>query len=224
MSYSLRRGPLAPDEAERLAGACRTLREKRVVWTLLDTGVLVSELVGLTRERISLENYCLYAGICDKADRRGGIRAIPITPRIAPLLGSWFGMHESFGLSARSVQRAVQGVAVRAGIERRVCAEALRHTFAFAAARSGMSPLDLQRLLGHRHLASTEVYFLLVPGGGPDSDGSSRRAVRGPQGPAPAVAAKAPKAATRAVELACAALSHFHKRCDIKIPCYPLCS
>jgi len=166
MSYSLRRGPLGPDEAERLAGACRTLREKRVVWTLLDTGVLVSELVGLTRERISLENYCLYAGICDKADRRGGIRAIPITPRIAPLLGSWFGMHESFGLSARSVQRAVQGVAVRAGIERRVCAEALRHTFAFAAARSGMSPLDLQRLLGHRHLASTEVYFLLVPGGG----------------------------------------------------------
>jgi len=195
MSYSLKRSPLTPDAAERLARACRTLREKRVVWTLLDAGVLVSELVGLTRERIALESHCLYAGACEQAGGKGGIRAIPMTPRIAPLLGSWFGKHVSFGLSARSVQRIVRDVAARAGIERQVCAESLRHTFALAAAGEGTSPLELQRLLGHKSVASTEIYFHLARGGGPDSDGSSGLTVRGSQGPALTVAA--PKATLR---------------------------
>lgn len=56
-------------------------------------------------------------------------------------------------------------VVSRSGIERGVCAEALRHTFATAAARNGILPKELQRLLGHRHLASTEVYFHLARGG-----------------------------------------------------------
>jgi integrase/recombinase XerD len=154
-----RHRPLTQDEAERLASTCRTLREKRVIWTLLDTGLRVSELRDLTRERIAPESHYLYA------DAPGGLREIPITPRIAPLFDSWFSKHQSFGLSARSIERVVLEVVSRSGIERGVCAEALRHTFATAAARNGILPKELQRLLGHRHLASTEVYFHLARGG-----------------------------------------------------------
>jgi site-specific recombinase XerD len=93
------------------------------------------------------------------------MRTIPITTRIAPLLGSWFSKHESLGLSVRSIQRTVRDVAARAGIERPVCAEALRHTFALAAVRSGISPLELRRLLGHKRLSSSEAYFDLGRGG-----------------------------------------------------------
>jgi site-specific recombinase XerD len=68
------------------------------------------------------------------------------------------------------VQRIVHDVAARAGIERQVCADTLRQTFALAAARGGVSPLELQRLLGYKHrykhLAATEPYFNLARGAG----------------------------------------------------------
>ena len=47
MPYQYKREPLTPDEANRLANACEHYREKLVVWTLLDTGLRVSELANL---------------------------------------------------------------------------------------------------------------------------------------------------------------------------------
>jgi integrase/recombinase XerD len=47
MPYQFKREPLLPEEASRLAQACRSVREKLVIWTLLDTGLRVSELAGL---------------------------------------------------------------------------------------------------------------------------------------------------------------------------------
>jgi integrase len=167
--YDLNHLPLTLGETERLNGACRTPREKRVVWTLLDTGLLVQELAGLMREQISIQTCRLYAGTLGPDGGNGRFREIPITPRIAPLLDRWFSKHESFGLSARSIQRVVRDVACRAGIEWPVCPEALRHTFAVAAARDGMPPVQIQLLLGHARLASTEAYIRLSLGGPADT-------------------------------------------------------
>jgi hypothetical protein len=36
MPYQFKREPLLPEEATRLAQACQTVREKLVIWTLLD--------------------------------------------------------------------------------------------------------------------------------------------------------------------------------------------
>src|SRR5262245_41504487 len=44
MPYQFKREPLMPEEANRLASACQTAREKLLVWTLLDTGLRVAEL------------------------------------------------------------------------------------------------------------------------------------------------------------------------------------
>ena len=52
MAYQYKREPLTQDEATRLAQACTTYKERLVVWGLLDTGLRVSELSGLTREHI----------------------------------------------------------------------------------------------------------------------------------------------------------------------------
>ena len=83
----------------------------------------------------------------------------PKRPLSASKLRNWFSKNESFGLSARSIQRVIQDVASRSGIEGRVNAERLRRTIGFVAARSGMSPFELKRLLGHKHLASTAAYY-----------------------------------------------------------------
>jgi integrase/recombinase XerD len=87
---------------------------------------------------------------------------VPLSERIEPLLASWFEKHESLGVGERSLQRILKNVAQRAGLGDRVCATALRHTFAVAAVTNGASPLELQRLLGLKHLAATEVYFELA--------------------------------------------------------------
>jgi site-specific recombinase XerD len=133
-----------------------------VVWTLLDTGLRISELAGLVRGRIDVQNHCLYGGEREPHDGAGTVRAVPLTPRIEPLLESWFGKHESLGLCSRSIQRVIKDAATRAGLSGRVSAQALRDTFAVAAVRMGKSPLELQLLLGHKHLASTAIYFCLA--------------------------------------------------------------
>jgi integrase len=46
-----------PDEANHLASVCETPVERLIIWTLLDTGLRVSELAGLTREHIDWQNH-----------------------------------------------------------------------------------------------------------------------------------------------------------------------
>jgi integrase/recombinase XerD len=47
MPYQFKREPLTQEEATRLANACATAEEKLAVWTLLDSGLRVSELATL---------------------------------------------------------------------------------------------------------------------------------------------------------------------------------
>jgi integrase/recombinase XerD len=57
MPYQYKREPLLPEEVESLTQACRTHIEKLVVWTLLDTGLRVSELAQLRRGHIDRANH-----------------------------------------------------------------------------------------------------------------------------------------------------------------------
>jgi integrase/recombinase XerD len=52
MAYQFEKEPLRAEEADRLANACRTPDERLVVWTLLDTGLRVSELCSLSGENV----------------------------------------------------------------------------------------------------------------------------------------------------------------------------
>ena len=53
MPYQYKREPLTLDEANRLANACKTHEEKLVIWTLLDTGLRVSEFANLKRDNLN---------------------------------------------------------------------------------------------------------------------------------------------------------------------------
>ena len=131
MAYQYKREPLTQDEANRLANACKTVEEKLVVWTLLDTGLRVSELAGLTKEKIEWQTHRLT--IYGKGGPYGSKtkrRIIPMTPRVQPLVEGHFALHEDLGMSNRTIQRMVKALANRAQISRPVSPHVLRHTFA----------------------------------------------------------------------------------------------
>jgi len=52
MPYQYKREPLNDDEVNRLTNACDNFREKFVVWTLLNTGLTLSEFVEPKKDNI----------------------------------------------------------------------------------------------------------------------------------------------------------------------------
>lgn len=52
MAYQCKREPLSDDEVDRLSSTCEILRGTLLVWTLLDTGLRVSELANLRKDNV----------------------------------------------------------------------------------------------------------------------------------------------------------------------------
>jgi len=52
MPYQYKRELLNDDEVNRITNACDTFREKFVIWTLLDTGLRLSEFADLKTQLI----------------------------------------------------------------------------------------------------------------------------------------------------------------------------
>ena len=164
MPYQFKREPLTQDEATRLANACSTYVEKLVVWTLLDTGLRVSELATLTKDNLDWQMHRLMVyGKGGPYGTRSKRRIIPLTPRVQPLVEGHLASQDQFGMSSRTIQRLLKVIANRANISRPVSPHVLRHTFSVTALQKGISLSALQRLLGHDRLTTTEIYLNLSP-------------------------------------------------------------
>ena len=166
MPYQYRREPLSPDQATRLANACTSSDERLVVWTLLDTGLRLRELSGLTRDMMDWQGrrVRVHGKGGPYGSKKSKIRVIPLTDRIRPLLEHYFALNDHFAIHPKTIQRIVARVANRAGISTpKITPHVLRHTFAVTTAQRGISLPALQRLLGHDHLETTSIYLNLSP-------------------------------------------------------------
>jgi len=164
MTYTFVREPLSKEEADRLMNACRQFREKLVVWTLLDTGLRVSELCGLRREDVQWQaNRIAVLGKGGRFGKRSKRRVVPLTNRTRQLLEIHFLTNDRLGLSVRRAQRIVKRVANRAMITKPVSPHVLRHTFAVNCVQRGLSTASLKKILGHDRLETTEIYLNLSP-------------------------------------------------------------
>lgn len=134
MPYQYKREPLMPEEANRLANACQSATEKLVIWTLLDTGLRVAELAHLKKENIDWQGHRLTIyGKGGPYGSRTKRRIIPLTDRIQPLIEGYFALHDTLGMTPRTIQNLVKRVANRARVSHPVSPHVLRHTFAVAA-------------------------------------------------------------------------------------------
>jgi integrase/recombinase XerD len=150
MPYQYKREPLNDDEVNKITNACSNFREKLVVWTLLDTGLRLSEFADLKKSNIQWQEKRLViygkGGPYGKKTKR---RIIPMTDRVRRLIEYHFTEHENIGMSKRTIERVVKNVANKAGIAKPVSPHVLRHTFSVNCIRKGISTRALQSFLGH---------------------------------------------------------------------------
>lgn len=161
-----RREPLTQDEMNRLANGCKNGKEKLVIWTLLDTGIRVEELVTLTSREIDWQRHAFAVYGKDTVANGSGHkkrRVVNMPDRIRPLLESHFAMNDTIGMTTRTANNIVHRVANRAKISRPCSPHVLRHSFAVTSLRKGISLPALQKLLGHENLKTTAIYLNLQP-------------------------------------------------------------
>ena len=164
MPYQYKREPLSDDEVNKLINACDTFREKFVVWTLLDTGLRLSEFADLKKDNIQWQEKRLViygkGGPYGKKTKR---RIIPMTDRVRRLMEYHFAENNNTGVHKRTVARIVKKVADKAGISKPTSPHVLRHTFSVNCIKRGISTRALQIFLGHDRLTTTEIYLNLSP-------------------------------------------------------------
>jgi integrase/recombinase XerD len=167
--------PLTMEEAERLVTAVnaddpRSLRDRAMLEIFYATGLRVSELIALHCGDLTETTKLLHL-----QDRGGRDRIVPLgeaavvslcryvkdgRPHLAvPSTDDTLFLNvRGESLSRMGVWKIVRAAAVAARIDRTVNPQTLRHTFAAHLLDGGALLQDVQHLLGHADIASTQIY------------------------------------------------------------------
>jgi site-specific recombinase XerD len=173
---SLPRNVLTPEEARRLIEATpirkpRDIRDRALIEVLYATGIRRAELIALTIYDLDLLSAAL------KVQGKGdSTRIAPLTNSAMAALKLYldesrpvYAKHAtqvSLFVSSRSggplddddIVRIVQKAAKRAGITKHITPHTLRHSIATHLLQGHADIRQIQKLLGHRRLTSTEIY------------------------------------------------------------------
>ena len=164
MPYQYKREPLSSADVNKLLNACKGLTEKLIIYTLLDTGLRVSELSTLKKDQIQWqEKRIIIFGKGGPYGKKTKRRVIPMSERVNIAMQSWFALQDEIELTDRAIQYMVKRIANRAGIIKKVTPHVLRHTFAINCIQKSISTRALQMFLGHDRLATTEIYLNMSP-------------------------------------------------------------
>ncbi len=151
------------------------LRDKAILEVLFSTGLRVSELVSLDRDQVDLDSQEF--GVIGKGRRP---RVVFLSDRAADWLGRWLHSREDnwqpvfirftgkqpeitsdgseMRLTTRSVQRLVDKYCRKAHLPVKISPHGIRHSFATDLLQNGAGIRDVQELLGHKSIATTQIY------------------------------------------------------------------
>jgi site-specific recombinase XerD len=132
--------------------------------TALDTGIRVSELLGLKREDVDFQNCTLR--VRGKGNKQ---RLVPVSIELRKALYRYVTKHDfqlvfctyqGTQLSKRNLLRDFKELCTKVGIGGVRCSfHTLRHTFATSYLRAGGNLFYLQRILGHTTITTTQRYL-----------------------------------------------------------------
>lgn len=135
-----------------------------------DTGEIIDEKKwmskGIRRKDFEFDEIGQYARLKVVGGKGAKDRYVPVPLDLALLFKEYTKDMEIdqpiFDITIWSITPLVRRFAKRAGIEDRVWPHKLRHTFAVNALRSGWNIKEVQEVLGHEHLSTTEKYLHLT--------------------------------------------------------------
>lgn len=142
-------------------------RDRRIVLLMLYAGLRLSEVAGLMWSDVDLDAGTLT--VVEEVAKGGRERVIPLHSRLVRALreipereqhGAVAGHPDGRPLSRKTIPHLFdRWLMEEAGLQ--ISAHRLRHTFATRLLREGANLRDIQRLLGHASLATTERYLMV---------------------------------------------------------------
>ncbi len=170
---------LAKDQIDRMMVTIDTsridgLRDRAILELLFSTGLRVSELVSLNKDKINLERREF--GVIGKGRK---LRLVFVSDRAAdwikryldkredvfkPLFIRYSGKEifenqgEKMRLTVRSIERIVKKYARLARLPIEPTVHTLRHSFATDLLTNGADLRSVQEMLGHKNIATTQIY------------------------------------------------------------------
>ena len=159
---------LTSEEYHRLRDACRLdIRMCAIIEILLQTGIRISELANLRLEDVKKNEMVIRAAENNPQRavplNRSAIGAIQNYLAIRPKVedGHLFITKSGRPLLVRNIRTAIDRYFRIANIKNAKVND-LRHTFIAHQLQSGLDPVFVARMVGHKRLSSTEKYFDFV--------------------------------------------------------------
>jgi integrase/recombinase XerC len=165
-AFRLMESPTTISEKPSEGSKEKGLRDRAILELLYSSGLRVSELVGLNSNQLDLD-----LGIVRVMGKGRKERIVPVGTKAIKALEAYLekrGMLEgeepvfinSLGgrLTARSVGRLIKRYTRHSGIFRKVSPHSLRHTFATHLLDAGADIREIQEMLGHSSLSTTQRY------------------------------------------------------------------
>ncbi len=148
-------------------------RDRAMLELLYATGIRASELVCLNVEDVNLRAALLY---CRSAKRE---RTVPIYPTAVAAVAEYLSRVRGIApgeargqalftnlngkrLTRQGFWKIVKGYAEQAHIAKEITPHTLRHSFALHLLENGAELKDIQAMLGHADISSTQVYVRLM--------------------------------------------------------------
>ncbi len=150
------------------------LRDRAILEVLFSTGLRVSELASLDREQVDTQRREF--GVIGKGRRA---RVVFLSERAASYVESYVVSRsdhysplfirmnrddapdtdgEAMRLTVRTIQRIVEKYAKAAKLPIKITPHGIRHSFATDLLHNGAGLRDVQELLGHKNIATTQIY------------------------------------------------------------------
>lgn len=166
-AFRLMESPKSISEKSSSEGSRKkVLRDRAILELLYSSGLRVSELVGLNSNQLDLD-----LGIVRVMGKGRKERIVPVGGKAIEVLKAYLeerGMLKGDEpifvnslrgrLTARSVGRLVKKYTRHSGIFRKVSPHSLRHTFATHLLDAGADIREIQEMLGHSSLSTTQRY------------------------------------------------------------------
>jgi integrase/recombinase XerD len=167
---------LSPEQVETLLDEPvqmsdpKSLRDKAFLELLYATGMRVSELVALDTKDVELADRVVHC-----SSRANKQRALPLTERSVSAIQLYlergrpallrdyqekalFLNHRGKRLTRQGLWLIIKGHVQAAGLDDDVTPHTLRHSFATHKLHGGARLRDVQRLLGHANISTTQIY------------------------------------------------------------------